>query len=191
MKQLVPSSSGISTPSAAMNVQRSIAGCFTPVLSIYSIPLQSKAKHAAYSVPKLLVNTLEKCVENNELSGCISNQHQAAGLPARHQGLALLSIRDSLVLNTAHAQHLRHQAVELIKAAPAATCSCMHTAGANSTNSGVSRPPPAPCPAAHERHVTCTLVHHKHGKQDHQGLHHAPAAQLCSQRPLKMSPMVR
>ena len=38
--------------------------------------------------------------------------------PAWHARLALLGIRHTLVLDAAHTEHLRHQAVELIEAAP-------------------------------------------------------------------------
>lgn len=40
MKQLVPSSSGISTPSAATKLHEATGWCFTPALSMYSRPLQ-------------------------------------------------------------------------------------------------------------------------------------------------------
>jgi len=45
---------------------------------------------------------------------------------SRQDGLALLSICDTLVLNRTHTQHLWHQPVELIKAAPR-TCKAFTT----------------------------------------------------------------
>ena len=126
MNALVPSSSAISTPSAATKRQPDTAACAAPAASVNSSPLRVCFFERVFLGRRLserkrgTSNAHAPAAAAHTQHNTTHTTHTQHSAPAGQRGLAALRVGHRLVLHAAHRQHLGHQAVELVKAAPRA-----------------------------------------------------------------------